>query len=44
MGKLKFSDINGLINSIKGNTKKKLNELNEIKKAETNGKEITKFV
>ena len=37
--KLKFNDINDLINSIKGNTiseantKKKLNELNEIKKS-----------
>ena len=39
VGKLKFSDINGLINSIKGNTiseadtKNKINELNEIKKS-----------
>ena len=38
IGKLKFNDINDLINSIKGNTiseadtKKKINELNEIKK------------
>ena len=38
VGKLKFSDINGLINSIKNNTisevdaKNKINELNEIKK------------
>ena len=38
IGKLKFNDINDLINSIKSNTigeadtKKKLNELNEIKK------------
>ena len=43
-GKLKFNDINNLINGIKGNTiseadtKKKINELNEIKKVETNGK------
>ena len=57
IGKLKFNDINDLINSIKGNTiseadtKKKINELNEIKKVETNGKrliesqkKITKFV
>ena len=46
IGKLKFNDINDLINSIKGNTiseadaKKKLNELNEIKKVETNGKRL----
>ena len=39
VGKLKFSDINGLISSIKGNTiseadaKNKINELNEIKKS-----------
>ena len=39
IGKLTFSDINNLINSIKSNTigeadtKKKLNELNEIKKS-----------
>ena len=38
IGKLKFNDINDLINSIKGNTiseagaKKKINELNKIKK------------
>ena len=57
IGKLKFNDINDLINSIKGNTiseadtKKKLNELNEIKKVEIKGKrlienqkKITKFV
>ena len=57
IGKLKFNDINDLINSIKGNTiseadtKKKINELNEIKKVETNDKrlnesqkKITKFV
>ena len=51
--KLKFNDINNLINSIKSNTiseadtKKKINELNEIKKVETNGKklkEVTKLV
>ena len=46
IGKLKFNDINDLINSIKGNTiseantKKKLNELNQIKKVETNGKRL----
>ena len=46
IGKLKFNDINDLINSIKGNTiseadtKKKINELNEIKKVETNGKRL----
>ena len=45
--KLKFNDINDLINSIKGNTiseadtKKKINELNEIKKVETKGKRLT---
>ena len=39
IGKLKFNDINDLTNSIKGNTiseadaKKKINELNEIKKS-----------
>ena len=57
IGNLKFNDINNLINGIKGNTisepdtKKKINELNEIKKVETNGKrlienkkKITKFV
>ena len=44
IGKLKFNDINELINSIKSNTiseanvKKKLNELNKIKKVEINGK------
>ena len=47
MGKLKFNDINDLINSIKSNTigeadtKKKLNELNEIKKVEIKGKRLT---
>ena len=46
VGKLKFNDINDLINSIKGNAiseadaKKKINELNEIKKLETNGKRL----
>ena len=46
IGRLKFNDINDLINSIKGNTvieadtKKKINELNEIKKVETNGKRL----
>ena len=46
IGKLKFNNINGLINSIKSNTiseadtKKKINELNEIKKVETNGKRL----
>ena len=46
IGKLKFNDINGLINSIKGNTiseadtKKKINELNEIKKVEIKGKRL----
>ena len=45
-GKLKFNEINDLINSIKGNTiseadtKKKLSELNEIKKVEANGKRL----
>ena len=48
ISKSKFNDINNLINSIKGNTiseanaKKKLNELNEIKKVETNGKTLPK--
>ena len=46
VGKLNFSDINDLINSIKGNTvseadtKKKINELNEIKKVEIKGKRL----
>ena len=46
IGKLKFNEINDLINSIKSNTiseadaKKKLNELNKIKKVETNGKRL----
>ena len=43
IGKLKFNDINNLINNIKNNTiseantKKKINELNEIKKSSNNG-------
>ena len=47
IGKLKFNEINELISSIKGNTiseadaKKKLNALNETKKVETNGKNLT---
>ena len=46
IGKLKFNDINDLINNIKSNTiseadtKKKINELNEIKKVETKGKRL----
>ena len=46
IGKLKFNDINNLINGIKGNTiseadtKKAINELNEIKKVETNDKRL----
>ena len=46
IGKLKFNEINDLINCIKANTiseadsKKKINELNEIKKIETNGKRL----
>ena len=46
IGKLKFSDINKLINGIKGNiiseadTKKKINELNEIKKGEIKRKRL----
>ena len=46
IGKLKFNDINDLINSIKSNTicetnvKKKLNELNKIKKVEIKGKRL----
>ena len=46
IGKLKFNEINDLVNSIKGNTiseadvKKKLNELNEIKKAEIKVKRL----
>ena len=48
IGKLKFNDINDLINNIKINifsesdTKKKINELNEIKKAEIKGKRFIK--
>ena len=43
---MKCNDINDLINSIKGNTisevdtKKKLNELNKIKKVEIKGKRL----
>ena len=43
---MKFNGINDLINSIKGNTigeadaKKKLNDLNETKKVERNGKRL----
>ena len=43
IGKLKFNDINNLINNIKNNTiseantKKKINELNEIKKSSNKG-------
>ena len=46
IGKLKFNDINDLINSIKRNniieadTKKKINELNEIKNVEIKGKRL----
>ena len=46
IGKLKFNDINNLINDIKNNTinetdaKQKLNELNEIKKVETKNKRL----
>ena len=46
IGKLKFNNINDLIDSIKGNNiseadnKKKINELNEIKKVETNNKRL----
>ena len=46
ISKLKFSDINNLINGIKGNTiseadtKKKINELNKIKKVEIKGKRL----
>ena len=48
IGKLKFNDINDLINNIKNDaiseadTKKKINELNEIKKVETKGKRLIK--
>ena len=44
--KFKFNDINDLINNIKNNTiseanaKKKINELNKIKKVETKGKRL----
>ena len=46
IGKLKFDDINNLIKSIKCNTiseadtKKKINELSEIKKVEIKGKRL----
>ena len=46
IGKLKFNDINNLINNIKNNTiseadtKKKINKLNEIKNVETKGKRL----
>ena len=46
IGKLKFNDINNLINNIKNNTiseafaKRKLNALNKIKKAETKNKRL----
>ena len=48
IGKLKFNDINDLINNIKNNaiseadTKEKIHELNEIKKAEIKGKRLIK--
>ena len=48
IGKLKFNDINDLINNIKNNTiseadtKKKINELNEIKNVETKGRRLIK--
>ena len=48
IGKFKFNDINNLINNIKNNTiseaatKKKINELNEIRKVETKGKRLIK--
>ena len=46
IGKLRFNNINNLIINIKNNTisevdaKKKINELNEIKKAETKNKRL----
>ena len=46
IGKLRFNDINNLVNNIKNNTiseadaKKKINELNEIKKAEIKNKRL----
>ena len=46
IGKLKFNDINDLINNIKSNTiskanaKKKVNELNKIKEVETKGRRL----
>ena len=48
IGKLRFNDINNLINDIKNNTireanaKKKINELNETKNVETKGKRLIK--
>ena len=48
IGEFKFNDINNLINNIKNNTiseaatKKKINELNEIRKVETKGKRLIK--
>ena len=47
IGKLKFNDINNLINNIKSNTisevnaKKKIKELNKIKEVETKGRRLT---
>ena len=46
IGKLRFNDINNLVNNIKNNTiseadaKKKINKLNKIKKAEIKGKRL----
>ena len=46
IGEFKFNDINNLINNIKNNTiseaatKKKINELNKIRKVETKGKQL----
>ena len=47
IGKFKFNNINNLINNIKNNTiseantKKKINELNNIKKIQTKGKRLS---
>ena len=47
IGKFKFNDINNLINNIKNNTiseadtKKKINELDEVKKVETKDKRLS---
>ena len=43
IGKLKFNDINSIKNNSinEADVKKKINELNEIKKVETNGKRLT---